>query len=268
MSFCYNRRITMHANQVLMFTGLVLMTLSSNLSAQQRTIAVDVNSSVTLKADQLKFSVTLYKSGESIKKAKLAFDEHKKEFNTTFNVMKFKGLSLKTKNKNISTQPLFADAGIAMPAMGFGGGGAIPAAPAESQIYINETIEFTVDGIDKWSAEDLEKEILVYVSELRRLSLNPGGGFTTALSKPEAATKKAFADAMKKARDNASVLAELSEGTIGKVLNVEQASGMADLASNPYAAYAFQMANMNGMGGISPTITVQANLHVTFELKD
>lgn len=240
------------------------------LSAQQRSIAVDANASVTAKADQLKFSVNLMKSGVSIKKAKSAFDDQKKAFNTTFNVMKFKGLSRKTTSKSISTQPIFPDAGMAMaPAMAFGGGGAVPMDAAESQIYISETIEFTIDGIDKWSEEELDKEILNYVTELKKLSLAPTSGFSTSLSQPGLATQKAFGDAMKKARSNATVLAELSEGIIGKVLNVEQTSGLEDFANNPYAAYAYQMSGMNyGMGGISPTITIQANLRVTFELKD
>ncbi len=245
--------------------------LSAELNGQEssRFIAVDGTGTVSVKPDRLSFSVSLMKNGETLKKVKLAFDELKATFNTTFNVMKFKGLSLKSTSKSISPQPTFpGGAAMMAPPIAFGGGGgAIPAGPGAAQVYVSETVHFRIDGIDEMTSEEIEKEMMAYVSELKKIGLAPTAGFSTSVQNQKEAPRKAFAKAMANAKEKAESIAELSNGKIGKVISVTQGQNPTAAMYNPYA-YTMPGMSPYGQAGVSESVDVSAMLSVKFELTD
>lgn len=232
--------------------------------AQIRYITVDAEAEIIAKPDQLRFTVALYGEGKTPKKAKASLDELRAKFNATFDVMKFKGLSKKTVEKSITDASDFGG-GVA----GMFGGGPPPEGEDEA-VYVTEVVELKVDGIDKLTAKQLDEMMEKYYVELKKLKLATSSGFTSGLKDDSKQQKELIVAAMKKAKQKASLIAELSDGKIGKVLSVEKTefalfrSDLRDMFLERLreAGYA------GGYGGLSAELKLSTKLRVKFQLTD
>lgn len=253
--------------------------------AQTRKISVEGVGEIDAKPDQLQFSATIIKYGKTAGKAKEEFEKQKAEFLTAFNVMKFKGLSVKSVSKVISVQAGFGGGGPAMGAPfggpvplgafggggGFGGGGlggeAAPVAEGEQQYYASETFQLTLDGIDRMPVKELDSKIIEFTNELKRNNLIAIGGFSTALANKTPHLNKAYAKAIAVAKSKATELAKLTETRVGKVLEIAEQPLPLQTAFDQVAMISGSYGGA-GFGGVNSTHKVSVTIHVTFELLD
>ncbi|MFK7788004.1 MAG: SIMPL domain-containing protein [Phycisphaeraceae bacterium] len=252
-------------------------------SLAEQTITVSAVGEAKLKPDTLVLSGQISESNEKMKDAVTGFRDTRRRAMAAIK-------ELGIENMSISTSALSMQIAGAAQGGGFGGEAQTPAAPGA--LMISQSVTLTVSGIDKLEEEaliDLVTKVMAGAKEagvksgvmdaqsmiMMQMGMGgaSGGSAMFTVSDPDAAYKAATKDAVAKARADATYLAELAGGKLGRVMHISE--GMAipgddESGMNPYMAMFGQM-----MGGEKSDpyaredlddITITRPLDVSFEL--
>lgn len=263
--------------------ALLMMLVFLMLPAQaEQTITVTAVGQATVKPDQIVLTGQLSESSEKMKDAVTAFRDTRRRAMAAIKEAGVENLIITPSALSISLS--------GGPQMNRFGGKQPEAAPA-GQLVISQSVELTVNGVDKMDEQALidltvkliktakEAGVDLSANKMQNMMMEMGMGESIGssailrVSDPDTVNKAATKAAVEQARADAAYLAELAGGKLGPVVRISDAVAPGDgddSASNPYMMFFGAMMGEENTDAFSTKafdpITVVRPLTISFEL--
>lgn len=260
--------------------ALVVCGLSLDCRAEEKpSISVMAKGEAEVKPDTLVLNGKLSESSEKMPDAVTAFNDTRRRALEALNAIELENISIKSSSLSID---IAGDTPQNNP-----WGGQVEVKPPGT-LTLSQSITVTIKGIDKLEDKAVIDQVITLVKAAKEAGVEIGGMDAQAMmmmrmgyggmpsepavmfqvSEPEAIKRAATKDAMEQARAEATFLAELSGGKLGKVLSIGQ---MPDANNNQMNYYAMMFSMMQGDAGEFGTnslepVKISRGLSVKFEL--
>lgn len=268
------------------FACLALLFWPTLAVADTRSVEVYGVGSVAVDPDIAYLEGQLYGRGETAADAQESFEKRKADFNSAINPKSFEGVEVTFEGVTTSRVPEGGDdMGMAVRVMGMAGNAA-PGEPGE--FVVGEKVKIAIRNLKPEESEKAQQTLVKLVdaandaemtfsstagnSQMRAILGNAGSMdylMHFSLSDVPGARRKAMKQAIEEARKSASEMAALTEGKLGKVLQVIEV----EEASASSAIETMYGITSQGEGPETSTtglgkINVRLKLRVKFELLD
>lgn len=262
------------------FLATALM-LTCCFFASAQTITVSAVGEASVKPDRIVLTGQLSESSEKMQDAVTAFADTRRRAMASIKQTEIEGLSVATSSLSIRL------AGTPQPNPF---GGEQPNAAVPGSLVISQTVTLTVPGVDRLDEPAVIDLIVKLMSAAKEAGIETdqatprnmmmmqmgmgepsGASAVFEITDPEQAKRTATRAAIERARADATHLAELAGGKLGKIVSIADAPVATDdeAASNPYALIFGMMMGDDGetyaTTELQP-ITVARPLSVSFEL--